>query len=150
MSIFSTIAKTVLGPVFDFVAGNIHSGEEKAKVMLELKDLEANVALKLEESFITEMNAKKDVIIAELNQGDKYTKRARPSLVYSGMGIVFLNYIILPWIAHFTGEVVPSIEVPAMFWTAWAGVTGSWVIGRSAERRGIQNKFTKLATGNKG
>lgn len=148
MSIFTDIAGSLLKPISGIIDGFHHSGEEKGELQLALKQQEIVLAVEMEKAFMAETNAKKAIIVAEMQQGDKFTKRARPSLIYSGMAIVFLNYIILPWIAHFTGEVIPSIEVPAMFWTAWGGVTGSWVIGRSAEKRGVNNKFVQLATGN--
>ena len=148
MAIFSSIIKGALGPITDFVGGLIHSGEEKAEHQMKLMTLQNDLAIKLEEVMIVEMNAKKDIIVAEMQQGDLYTKRARPTLVYAGLGIVFVNHMILPWIAHFAGSVIPTIDMPTEFWIAWGGVTGSWVIGRSAEKRGMQNKLVSAITGN--
>jgi len=148
MAIFGDIIKGALGPLTNFVGGLIHSGEEKAEANFKLLQLQNDLAIKLEEVMIVEMNAKKDVIVAEMQQGDLYTKRARPTLVYAGLGIVIINHMILPWIAHFAGTVIPTIDMPVEFWIAWGGVTGSWVIGRSAEKRGMQNKLISAITGN--
>ena len=148
MSIFGDIVKGLVGPVLGFVDDLILSPEEKAQKKFEIMQLQHDLTIKLEEVMIVEMNAKKDVIVAEMQQGDKYTKRARPTLVYAGLGIVIINHMILPWIAHFTGNVIPVIAMPTEFWIAWRGVTGSWVIGRSAEKRGMQNKLVSVLTGN--
>ena len=42
-----------------------------------------------------------------------------------------------------------QIDMPAEFWMAWSGVVSIWSIGRSAERRGAQNKAINVITGGK-
>jgi len=113
--------------------------------------------------------AKKSVMVAELNQGDVYTKRARPTIVYGGLAIIFINHVIFPMFAWCVGVatvlfagtitpeltnalVLPSFSLPAAFWASWTGVTGVYSIGRSMEKRGVTGmggKIASMITGNK-
>jgi len=47
------------------------------------------------------------------------------------------------------GKEMIQIDMPAEFWMAWSGVVSIWSIGRSAERRGAQNKAINVITGGK-
>lgn len=93
--------------------------------------------------------AQQAVMVAEMQQGDAFTKRARPSVVYSGLAFIGLVHVFLPMTAFFLGKPVPSLALPTEFWVAWSGVVGLWVLGRSAEKRGATDVLTKLATGSK-
>ena len=104
--------------------------------------------------------AQRDVIVAELKQDDKYTKRARPTVVYVGLAAFIFNYVLIPNLGQVLAllglgaasvTLVP-IAFPTAFWVAWGGVTGTWAIGRSAEKvakvRGEEpSALTKLITG---
>lgn len=100
------------------------------------------------------LETQKSVMTAELQQGDNYTKRARPTVVYAGLGFIFLVHVALPIAAFMTGKDMPQLSLPEEFWWAWTGVCGIWVIGRSAEKRGaaqkagLPGKLTGLITGN--
>ena len=93
------------------------------------------------------VDAQKSVIVAEMGQGDNYTKRARPTLVYAGLGFIFLNHVFCPMFAFFTGRAIPNMNLPGEFWTAWSAVVGIWSIGRTFERRGNTTKTVKAITG---
>ncbi len=151
MSIISKVLSGSIGKVVDALAGAadrfIQTPDEKAAFKQVAAALIAQRDTELEQTLRTEMEAKERVLIAELAQGDSYTKRARPTVVYSGLLLVFINHVVLPWISHFTGSAPPSIEIPAMFWTAWGGICGTWVIGRTFEKRGTENKLVSLITG---
>ena len=130
------------------IIDNVHTSEEekleaKAKFQALATQAEAQVLAHAESLF----NAKRDIIVAELQQGDTYTKRARPTVVYGGLLILTINHIVLPWIAFFSGMEVPKIEIPAVFWGGWSGIVMTWSIGRSAEKRGMQNKMIGVITG---
>ena len=84
---------------------------------------------------------KKSVILDELVLGDKYTRRARPSLIYFGLLVIFLNYCFVPLIQLLSGVLLPKpFELPAEFWWAWGGVVGTWSVGRSTERIKTKSK----------
>jgi len=100
---------------------------------------------------------KKDVMVAELNQGDSYTKRARPTVVYFGLVVIAVNHVINPWLAYFVSlffentPALPDIQLPGEFWIAWGGICSVWCIGRSAEKikaSGTLGKVAGFITGN--
>jgi len=101
------------------------------------------------------VESKKAVLVAELNQGDNFTKRARPSIVYFGLAVIGLNHVVLPWAAWFLVKVfsvnaeLPEIELPTEFWYTWGGVCSVWVWGRSQEKIGAKDKIISLITGGK-
>ena len=131
------------GVVERFAAG--HLG--KKELALEMDKLVAERESDIEQTIRAELSAKESVIVAELAQGDGYTKRARPTVVYAGLAVLAINHVALPWAAHFSGQAIPVIELPTAFWAGWSGIVVTWSIGRTMERRGSQNGFTKLATG---
>ena len=121
-----------------------HEFELAAATLIQTRDSE------IEETLRAEMQAKERVLVAELQQGDKFTKRARPSLVYVGLLLAVLE-AGLRIVLVVQGQSFPeglTTVVPAQFWVAWTGVTGTWVIGRSVERRGVKNSVVSAITGN--
>ena len=108
--------------------------------------------------------------MAEMQQGDAYTKRARPSVVYFGLLFIGLVHDVFPLVAKImlmaslwgkTDAAVSqvastkileltSITLPSEFWWAWGSVISIWSIGRSAERRGMANKLVEMIKGGGG
>ena len=137
---------TGLGDVVDkFVT----TPDEKQKIMLELEKQVTTKFSELEQTHRAELQAKERVLVAELTQEDKYTKRARPSVVYTGLFVVVCNYVFIPVLTQAFGIVYQPIELPAGFWGAWGGLVATWTIGRSFEKVGIQSKTTSVITGSK-
>ena len=132
-------AKTIINK---FLPDKMGDGE-KAKAELELQQILTQRDTALVES-------KKAVIVAELNQGDNYTKRARPTVVYAGLVFIFIVHVLFPIVAFFCNKEMPTLTLPEEFWWAWGGICSAWVIGRSAEKRGVKNKVVNLITGNGG
>ncbi len=97
----------------------------------------------------TVVEAQKSIIVAEMQQGDDYTKRARPTLVYAGLIFIFLVHVFLPIIAFYKGGPIPVLSLPEEFWWAWGSVVGIWSIGRSIERNGVGGKIVGAITGGK-
>ena len=91
------------------------------------------------------VDAQKAIIVAEMQQGDSYTKRARPTLVYSGLLFIFLVHVAFPIVVFFTGKPMPTLTLPSDFWWAWGSVVGIWSIGRSVVQRGTSGKIGELA-----
>lgn len=130
------------------VADKFHlSGEEKQKFKLEMEALVQRRDLEIEETIRTELQSKERVLVAELTQGDTYTKRARPTVVYAGLGFIFMNYCIIPAIQSLAGVQVKPFELPTEFWIGWSGIVATWSIGRSAEKRGARSRLTSIITG---
>jgi len=115
---------------------------EKAQAELGLQEM-----LQQREARLTE--ATKSIIVAEMQQGDSYTKRARPTIVYAGLLFIFLMHVFLPGYAFFFNKAVPTLTLPEEFWWAWGGVCSVWVIGRSTEKRGTKNRLVEMITGTK-
>lgn len=148
MSFLSKIFGSGIKEVADGVGGIIDkfvtTDAEKAAAKLEIERLLQADRMKLQESLQIELQAKERVLVAELNQGDNYTKRARPTVVYGGLAFIFFNYVIAPLLL----PEQKSLELPMEFWMAWGGIVSTWSIGRSFEKAGVANKATAMATGN--
>ena len=115
-----------LGDVADkFITTSAEKEAARAKFeeILQRRDAE------IEQTVRAELGAQKEIIVAELNQGDNYTKRARPTIIYVGLALAFLNYTLLPLLGK------PGLGVPPDFWFVWGGVAGWYVHSRSADKR---------------
>ena len=118
LKIFSGTAGSVIDSVTNAVDKFVTTDEEKAKLKMELEKLiieQQKIAFEfqkqmeeltqkreeeIEKSIRAELEAKAGIMIAELKQDDKYTKRARPTVIYAGLLIIFLEmfglrYLIL-------------------------------------------------------
>ena len=104
----------------------------------------------IEQTIGAELSAKERILVAELQQGDAYTKRARPTVVYAGLGFILLNYCIVPAIQAIAGAaVVKPFALPPEFWVAWGGIVATWSVGRSAEKRGSRSRAVSMITGSR-
>jgi len=106
----------------------------------------------IERTIRTELDAKKAVLVAELNQGDKYTKRARPTVVYLGlvfilMELLGLRLMLLNKMGISENIIINSNDVFANFMYAWAGVIGAYSIGRSVEKSGVRKLWSSRLAG---
>lgn len=151
MSFIDKIVGDGIGGIVKSVTGlidGVHtSDEERGEIKAKLETIAQKYQSELQETLRAELHAKENILVAELTQGDPYTKRARPTVVYAGLAFIFLNYCIVPIAQSFLQMEVKPLELPIAFWTAWGGIVATWSIGRSAERRGIKNKATNLITG---
>jgi hypothetical protein len=145
-SIFDLGTK-IIKPVDDLI-DNLHtSQEEKDAAKVEIEKIVSERISEAEATARAELAAKQAIIVAEMQQGDKFTKRARPWLLYSGMIMTAINYVLVPIVQQFAGMDIKPFELPTQFWMAWGGASTAWIVGRSAERRGVKNKLTSLITG---
>jgi hypothetical protein len=121
---------------------------EKENFKSEFEKLLRDKDVELEKTLRSELETKQKIMVTELSQGDNYTKRARPTIVYSGLAFIFINYCLVPIVQSIAGAHIDPLKLPVEFWVAWGGVVGVYGIGRSIEKRGIRNVFTQAATGN--
>lgn len=153
---------TGLGSVADFGKEVVSAVKGFFPVkMSEAEEAQAQLAVQrlTQDRDQTITTSQRDIIMSEMAQGDGFTKRARPSIVYTGLAFIGINHVVMPCIgwAHalWTGKLIelPSLTLPAEFWWAWTGVCSAWVIGRSFERRGalggMAGKIVGTITGNK-
>jgi hypothetical protein len=103
----------------------------------------------IESAITKELLIKEQFLLKELNQGDSYTKRARPTVVYAGLVFIGLNYVLVPIISDIFGTRMPEFELPAEFWYGWSGIVGTWSIGRTLEKRGATSKLVQNITGSR-
>jgi len=139
----------------------IHSKDEQAQFKLDMETLLQQAGSELEQTMRAELGAKERIMVAELTQGDNYTKRARPTVVYFGLALIAWNYSVVPFVGALTIYTVPLMPLPSEFWYAWGGIVATWSVGRTMEivatwsvgrtmeRRGAKNNLLTLVTGNK-
>lgn len=149
--LFSGSVGSVVESVGSLADKFIQTDDEKAAFRIQVEQLLQQRDSEIEQTIRAELQAKERVLVAELQQGDTYTKRARPTVVYAGLGFIFLNYVLFPLVARFISDVdsSPLAELPTDFWFAWGGICSSWVIGRSMEKRGVRNPVLSTITGTK-
>lgn len=127
--------------------------ESQSNFKLEIERLIAEREQRIHDTYRAEMSTSKDIILAELNQSDKYTKRARPTVIYVGLIFVFMEMLgiriaVLEYSEASTAVVESSTTILTSFLYMWGTVVGAYAVGRTVEKRGISNTITKLATGN--
>jgi len=151
MSFMSTIGNLLsgglLGTVTDIADKFIESDDEKSAFKLQMEEVLQKRDSEIEQTIRSELKAKENIIVAEMTQGDNYTKRARPTVIYFGLAVIFFNYCFIPAIQMFNGSVINPFMLPTEFWVAWGGTMSVYSVGRSMEKRGKRNKFTKAAVG---
>jgi len=82
-----------------------------------------------------ELGVRERIMVAELTQDDKFTKRARPMIIYAGLLAMIADGI----------QAVPFV-MPDMFWDGWMVAVGIYAIGRSAEKFGAGGKLGDVAS----
>lgn len=158
MKILSNLFGKGLDKITGLVDNLTLSKEEKEAFKLEIQSQLLQQQKELEETYRTALNSRADIIKAELAQGDTFTKRARPMIIYAGLFFIFVVYVIVPiifmlknGIADFprneVGQIMMLINLPEEFWWAWGTVVGVYGAGRSAEKLGAANRVTNLITG---
>jgi len=133
MSIFDFISSAI-SPITNLIDNLSTSDEERLKAKNKLQQIKNQFAVDLQNFQTKEIEAKAKIMVAELNQDDNYTKRARPTVLYAGLIIMFVNNVLLPWLSFFKGLQVPAINLPSEFWLAWGGIASVYAFGRTKEK----------------
>lgn len=176
MSWFSKLFSAGVGEVVEKVGKTVDefhlSGEEKQQFKLELQKALLQRDSEIEQTIRKNLEAKERILVAELQQGDNYTKRARPTVVYFGLLMIALNYFLLPAGLLLSGnkdlltlckssseenqsqkledcERTTLFPLPEEFWVAWGGIVATWAVGRSYEKSNSSNRFSRAVTGNR-
>jgi len=129
------LAKGAINIIDEFV----ETPDEKRQAHQKVQQLANELAIAKSNEVIAEINARGKVVEAELKQSDTYTKRARPTLVYAGLVLIFLCYFVAPF--YFDGD---ALALPQEFWLAWGATCSIWSIGRSAEYIAPKSKAAQL------
>lgn len=154
--LFTSGASSLIDSIASVADRFIETPEEKKALLIEVETLVQQRDSELQQSLRQELEAKERVLVAELNQSDTYTKRARPTVVYAGLAFICINYVLVPLLARMLGffgvegvDVSPLTDLPADFWLAWGGICATWSIGRTFEKRGSSNAGSRAITGSK-
>lgn len=128
--------------------------ESEQNFKIEIEKVISEREKQIHDTYRSEINASKEIIIAELRQSDLYTKRARPTVIYAGLVVVLLELFGLRIAVlnynHASVDIInSSTDILNAFLYMWGAVAGAYALGRTAEKRGISNTVTQLATGNK-
>lgn len=140
---------TGLGSAFDFARGIMDRFWPKQASEQEKMAAIAGLIPILEARETAVVEAQKAVMVAEMSQGDTYTKRARPTIVYAGLIFIFMVHVAFPIITYISGQALPDLKLPEEFWWSYTGVCGVWILGRSMEKNGTHNKIVNMITGGK-
>jgi len=147
---------TGLGSVADLAKGIVDRFFPAAATEAEKLAAKVQIEQQLQARENAVLDTQKAVMSAEMAQGDVYTKRARPTIVYFGLLAIGLVHVLFPIIAcllqiiHGSTTInLPEITLPEQFWYTWGGVCSIWIIGRTAERRGAAGTVIAAITGGK-
>jgi Holin of 3TMs, for gene-transfer release len=150
MNLLGVLSGGLLDGAANIIGKFVEDPNKAAAAKLEIQKMVTSQIGEKENTLRTTMQARERVIVAELNQSDNYTKRARPTVVYFGLLLIAFNYCVVPLATLFVASVgLTTLELPTEFWAAWGGIVATWSIGRSAEKVGVKNKLTNKITGNK-
>ena len=143
MGILSAITGGTVEAIGNTIRKFVTTDSDRLAAAAEIETILQKRDAEIEQTIRSEIEASKAVIVAELQQGDAYTKRARPTLVYAGLGFVLLNNVLFPIVAWTvltlkgTPITLPNLNLPAEFWMAWGATVGIWSWGRTQERRAV-------------
>lgn len=154
-NLFSGGVSSVVDSIGEVADKFIETPDEKSAFKLAVETLLQKRESEIEHTIRKQLESKERILVAELNQGDNYTKRARPTVVYVGLIFIGINYVLFPLIGRIANglgaemDISPLADLPTEFWIAWGGICATWSIGRTLEKNGKQNAVTRGITGSK-
>lgn len=120
------IAKSIVSPITDIINKSVRD-----------KDLAEKLNNKIEkqmiESFVKELNAKRDVLVAEIGSENWLASSWRPILMLSFTGIIVNNYILAPYLGAMFGFSI-TLDIPPDMWELLKIGIGGYIVGRSGEK----------------
>lgn len=137
MNILGAITGGAVSAIGDTIRKFVTTDADRLAASAEIEQILQKRDSEIEQTIRAEVEASQAIMVAEMQQGDAYTKRARPTLVYFGLVVTFWNYCLMPGIGYAFGKTLPIVALPDAFWAAWGTTVSIWSIGRSAERRGV-------------
>lgn len=161
MSLLGSIGKAFAGGLVDDIAGVVdrfvETPEERRQFILQVQEIITRRIESADRLEAERMKMVADVVKAEMQSGDTYTKRTRPMIARWGLYVIVANYVALPAIGSLVTAVSGALlemgpfDLPAEFWWSWGGVVAVWSAGRSGERMAKANttlaRMSGLITG---
>ncbi len=135
LGIISKITKPLTNLIDDLHT----SKEEKLLIRNELERIQNDLAKELVDYASQEMNAQKEIIIAEIKEG-WLSRNWRPCLMMIIVGIIANNFVLFPYLSLFTDKVV-ILDLPKELYDLMQIGVGGYIIGRSGEK--IIDKWKK-------
>lgn len=134
MPIFDSLVKPLIDSATALI-GQFHmSPEDKAKAQQDIADL-AQKAQQQAQDYEVQLNSiAGQNIRTEEGSGDKYTVRARPSVIWVGLFAIVWDYCLIPTVSMWSGKALPGVLLPPFFWEIWGVVVTGYVMSRSAEK----------------
>lgn len=110
------------------------------------RDHEANETMRVE------LESRARMVEAEMAQGDKFTKRARPGVVYGGMILYVVEFGVRAYLLLTSGEMPSETIVPVPMVAAHTTAMSIWFYSRGKEKQAAvqgtePSKWVKMITG---
>ncbi len=132
MPLFDTLIKPALDSVTTLIEQFHLSPEQKSQAQQAIADA-AQKAQQASQDYDVQLNSiAGQNIRAEQQSQDKYTERARPTVIWMGCALIFWNYAIVP-VFGFHWHLNPS-TLPDAFWWTWGTVVTGYVFSRGVEK----------------
>lgn len=147
--LFSAGVGSILSSIRGILDDNITSKEEKEAIELKIQRLLIEREKEVEETYRKELDSRADIIKAEMAQGDSFTKRARPTVIYMGLLFIFCVHVAAPLFSFYSSQQVPELSLPDQFWNTYATIVSVYAAGRSLEKSEMSSKVGRMITGNK-
>jgi hypothetical protein len=130
----AALAKKVIDAIGGGDSGQVAVADLEPAIALAVLERDAARDNAMAETLQSELESRARIIEAEMQQGDTYTKRARPTVVYTGLVMFLLEFGIRAWLV-LRGQPMPEDTIiPGALIAGWTTVTGVWAVGRSAEK----------------
>lgn len=130
----AALAKKVLDAIGGGDNGQVSVADLEPAIAQAVLERDAARDNAMAETLQSELESRARIIEAEMSQGDTFTKRARPMVVYTGLVMFLLEFGIRAWLV-LRGQPMPTeMMIPGALVAGWTTVTGVWAVGRSAEK----------------
>ena len=127
------IGKNLINPVKGLIDEIFTSDEEKMNFKVKLLELENDLNKVVIEAENKLIEAKRDILVAEL-KGDLWIQKAwRPLLMMTIIAIVANNYLVFPLLGIFF-EKVQMIDLPDKLWNLLVVGVGGYIASRGFEK----------------
>ena len=107
--------------------------QEKLEFKVKFEEMALEQEKEIQKTIREKNKAAADIIVAEVQQDDKYTKRARPTVIYVGLVIIIWAYVMVPLLNQLWSLHINNC-IPEFFWWSWSCVVGVYAGGRSFEK----------------
>lgn len=124
----------IIGPILEKIVNVVDKAVPDKDLATKLKaDLEKEIAGFDYNLIEKEIEAKAQVLVAEIS-GQSWLQRSwRPILMLSITAIVVNNYILYPYLALF-GIPATALELPDKLWNLMTLGVGGYIVGRTVEK----------------